>query len=105
MKQAMFERDLLYPTAKQDEPGSVHITVFQPEKSGGLPILVEAKTEHNPLDYIPVIVNHIQSDIFDRICIDIRKSGILYFKADQNRYCRIRFQGQDQYSTEFIDSF
>jgi len=105
MKQAMFERDLLYPTEKQDEPGSVHITVFQPDKSGGLPILVEAKTEHNPLDYIAEIVNHIQTDIFDRIRIDIRKSGILYFKVDQNRFCRIRYRDKEQYSSEFVDGF
>lgn len=105
MKQAMFERDLLYPTKKQDEPGSVHITVLQPDKSGGLPILVEAKTEHNPLDYITEIVNHIQSDIFDRIRIDIRKSGILYFKVNQNRFCRIRYQDQERYTSELVDGF
>lgn len=49
MKQAMLERDLLYPTNKEYEIGSVHITVFQPDKHGGIPIMIEAKTEHNPL--------------------------------------------------------
>lgn len=103
MNQAMFERDLLYPTAKGFEIGSVHITVFQPGKDGGIPILVEAKTDHNPVDYIPDIVNLIQADVFDRIRIDIRKSGILYFKADRNRYYKVRYQDENQYSSEIVD--
>lgn len=103
MNQAMFERDLLYSTASQYDPGSVHITVFQPEKAGNLPILIEAKTDHNPLDYVSEIVDQIQTDIFDRIRIDIRKSGILYFRVDQNRYCRVRYQDQKQYRSEFVD--
>lgn len=98
----MFERDLLYPTDKQFEPGSVHITVFQPETEGGIPILVEAKTDHNPLEYIADIVNLIQTDLFERIHIDIRKSGIFYFRTDEKRYCRVRYEDQNRYSTEFV---
>lgn len=103
MKQAMFERDILYPTSRANDIGSVHITVLQPENDGGIPILIEAKTEHNPLDYITEIVNLIQADVFDRIRIDIRKTGILYIKASQDRYCRIRYLDGNRYSSEFVD--
>jgi len=41
--------------------------------------------------------------VFDRIRIDIRKSGILYFKADQNRYHKVRYQDENQYSSEIVD--
>ncbi len=104
MKQAMLERDLLYPTNKEYEIGSVHITVFQPDKHGGIPIMIEAKTEHNPLDYISDIVNLIQADVFDRIRIDIRKSGILYIREDQDRYRMIRYQEGNRYTSEMVDA-
>ena len=105
MRQSMFERDLLYPTEKQFEPGSVHITVFQPEESGGIPILIEAKTFHNPLDYISDIIGLLQADVFDRIRIDIRKSGILFFKSDENRYFKVKYLDKGVFQTEPIESF
>jgi len=103
MKQAMFERDILYPVRKEQEIGSVHMTVLQPEKDGGIPLMIEAKTEHDPLDYITEIVNLIQADVFDRIRIDIRKSGIIYVRTGDGRYCRIRFQDGNRYSSEIVD--
>ena len=44
MKKAMFERDILYPTQNPLEPGSVNVKVYPPENTGGLPIVVKAKT-------------------------------------------------------------
>ena len=73
MSQPMFERDLLYPTDVPFEPGSVHIRVFAPESDGRMPVHVEAKTAHNPRNHLDEIVNIMQSDIFDRIRMDIRK--------------------------------
>ena len=105
VKQSMFERDLLYPTEKQFEPGSVHVTVYQPEDSGGIPVLIEAKTPHNPLDYISDIIGLLQADVFDRIRIDIRKSGILYFKVNENRYFRVKYVEKGEYQTEPAKDF
>lgn len=86
MKIAMFERDLLYPTNKQFEPGSVHVTVYQPEHAGRIPVMIRAITDHNPLDYIPDIIGILQADVFDRIRINIRKIGIIYIMT-QNGDC------------------
>jgi hypothetical protein len=104
MKQAMFERDILYPTQKSFEPGSVHVTVYPPENSGGLPVVIVAKTLHNPLDYIPEILGILQADVFDRIRIDIKASGILYFKPyDQKASCcRVRYTDKDKYDIEEV---
>lgn len=103
MNQPMLERDLLYPTEKEFEPGSVHITVLQPESDGKIPIVIEPRTEHDPLRYIPDIVGLIQAEVFERVRIDIRKRGIFFFKAGVNRYCRVRYQDGDRYSAEFVE--
>lgn len=78
MNQPMFERDLLYPTDVLFEPGSVHVRVFAPESDGRMPVHIEAKTNHDLVDYIEPIMTLMQSDIFDRIRMDIRRSGVIY---------------------------
>lgn len=78
MNQPMFERDLLYPTDVPFEPGSVHIRVFAPESDGRMPVHIEAKTNHDLVDHIEAIMTLMQSDIFDRIRMDIRRSGVIY---------------------------
>jgi dephospho-CoA kinase len=78
MKEPMFERDLLYPTDVQFEPGSVHIRVYAPESDGRMPVHVEAKTDHDLLDHLEAVMTLMQSDIFDRIRMDIRRSGAIY---------------------------
>jgi hypothetical protein len=102
LKKAMFERDILYPTDKTFEPGSVHVTVYPPENSGGLPVVIASKTSHNALDYVSEIVDILQADIFDRIRIDIRTSGILYFKPDEKKdTCyRLQFTDKENFTVE-----
>jgi hypothetical protein len=104
MKKAMFERDILYPTQNPLEPGSVQVTVYSPENTGGLPIVIKAKTNHNPVDYVMEIISILQTDIFDRIRIDIRTSGIIYFVPhDKNASCcRVCFTDKDKYICEEV---
>lgn len=104
MKKAMFERDILYPTQNLMEPGSVHVTVYSPENTGGLPIVIKAKTDHNPIDYVNEIITILQTDVFDRIRIDIRTYGIIYFVPhDQNASCcRVHFTDKDNYICEEV---
>ena len=80
MSQPMFERDILYPTDSSMEPGSVHICVYAPEVDGRMPIHITAKTEHTLIEYLEPIVSILQSDLFDRTRMDIRKSGVLYLQ-------------------------
>lgn len=103
MSQPMFERDLLYPTDVPYEPGSVHIRVFAPESDGRMPVHVEAKTEHNPLHHLDEIVNIMQSDIFDRIRMDIRKSGTIYLhpRVGEDVVC-VRYAENGRNRTEKI---
>lgn len=78
---ALFERDMLYPTANINEPGSIHIQIMSPNKNARIPVVVESKTRHSPLEYLDSIIRIMQTDIFDRIFVDIRKNVILYFKV------------------------
>ncbi len=91
MSQPMFERDMLYPSNTEGEPGSVHISVYAPESDGRVPVHVHAKTEHLLKDNLEAIVNTIQTDLFDRTRMDIRRSGTIYLQ-DMGSEDMIRIQ-------------
>ena len=77
----LFERDMLYPTDNSIEPGCIHAQVFGPDSDTKIPVILEARTAHSPLKYISNIIRILQSEIFDRIFIDVRKSVDIYIKA------------------------
>lgn len=78
----LFERDILYPTDNSNDPGSIHLQVFDPDQNIRIPVIIEAKSNHSPLDYIDSIVRIMQSDIFDRIFIDIKRNVDIYIKTN-----------------------
>ena len=77
----LLERDILYPTDIKNEPGSIHLQVLSPDKNSKVPVVIEPKSEHSPLKYIDAIIRIIQSDIFDRVFIDIKKDVDIYVRA------------------------
>lgn len=79
--EVLFERDMLYPTTSLNEPGSVHVKVFNPNNNARIPVLIESKTNHSPVTDLDSILRIMQTDIFDRIFIDVRKNLVLYIKA------------------------
>lgn len=92
----LFERDMLYPTDNSIEPGCIHAQVYGPDTEAKIPVVLEAKTPHSPLQYIDNIIRVMQSEIFDRIFIDVRKSVDIYIRlndqlsADFNNHSHIR---------------
>ncbi len=101
MNQPMFERDLLYPTDSTQEPGSVHIRVYPPESDGRMPVHVEAKTPHDPMAHLDDIMVIMQADIFDRIRMDIKKSGTIYLHPlDSTDVVRVRYSENGRTHTE-----
>lgn len=83
----LFSRDILFPTENISEPGCVHVDIYKPDKNSRIPIIVESKTEHSPVKHIDPIMGIIQSDILDRIFVDIRKNTNLYI-VDKEGYSR-----------------
>lgn len=81
-KIVVYERDLLYPTDNMFEPGSIHVEMLQPNKKGSMPVLIESRTAHSPKKYIDSIIRIMQSDIFDRIHIDVKHNLNLYIKTN-----------------------
>lgn len=81
----LFERDMLYPTDNSNNPGSIHIQIFDPDLNNKIPVVIESKTNHSLLKNIDSIIRIMQSDIFDRIFIDIRKNVDIYLKAAFNK--------------------
>ncbi|MCX7748548.1 MAG: hypothetical protein N2645_16920 [Clostridia bacterium] len=98
----MFEKDLLYPTDSLAEPGIIRVQIFDPNGKGKIPVVIESKTAHSPMNYIDTIIRIMQNDIFDRILIDIRKNVSLYISAteeikkDMNgkNFAAVEFEGE-----------
>jgi hypothetical protein len=98
----LFERDLLYPTGNNYEPGCIHLRMFKPDNSDNIPIIIESKTSHSPVDHIEAIIKIIQSDILDRIYIDIKNHVNLYIQNHgeaagtfaEAKYIRVRFYNE-----------
>lgn len=79
----MYERDILYPTENINEPGSIHVEVLNPNKNGKMPVVIENKTHHSPVKYIESIIRIMQSDIFDRILVNIKSSIEIYIVSNE----------------------
>ncbi|MBP7176284.1 MAG: hypothetical protein KBA53_08745 [Thermoclostridium sp.] len=92
----MFDRDLLYPTKSQMEPGSVHVAVMKPDNQGKLPVFISSKSNHNPMDYLPTLIGILQADIFDRTRIDIKERGLFFFVLPNNEYIKLFYQDGQQ---------
>lgn len=78
----LFEKDMLYPTDNSIEPGCIHIRVLSPDSGNKLPVLIEDKSNHSPMHHIDSIIRLMQTDIFDRILVDVKKNVDIYIKAD-----------------------
>jgi len=92
MDNAIFESDILYPTDNLLEPGSIHISVLKPQTDGRLPFFITPKSDHNPADYFDTIVDILQADIFDRICIDIRNYGVFFVETGESNYIKLIYR-------------
>jgi hypothetical protein len=94
----LLERDMLYPTSNSIEPGSINIRVFGPDQDARIPVVVESKSGHSPLKNLDTIVRIMQSDIFDRIFINVKKTVDIYIKNElpeeygDHVYIRVRYK-------------
>jgi hypothetical protein len=106
MSDILYERDLLYPTENLSEPGCVHVEVMNPDIKARIPIVIESKTVHSPVNYIDSIIRIMQSDIFDRVFVDIKSRASIYIRSSKEsgdeyagkRYTRVTFNND---SVEF----
>lgn len=88
-RQIIFSKDLLYPTENVFEPGSIHVEMLGVNNQSRIPVVIESKTAHSPVKYLESILSIMQSDIFDRILINLKKNVNLYIKTDgemKNQY-------------------
>lgn len=103
MSSIMYERDLLYPTENVYEPGSVHVKVLNPTSRGKIPVIVESRTQHSVIKHLDAVVRIMQTDIFDRILVDIKKNVSLYIEPGESdsgelkgkRYFYVKFEGDN----------
>ena len=106
----LLERDMLYPTSSGIEFGCIHIQICSPDQNARVPLVIESKSGHSPMKNIDTIVRIMQSDIFDRVFIDIKKSIDIYIKlsAEQSAeygnhsHLKVRF-AENGFEYEGID--
>ncbi|MCX7842770.1 MAG: hypothetical protein N2489_06815 [Clostridia bacterium] len=102
-KSVVYERDLLFPTETLSQPGSIHVEILNPDKKGKMPVLIESRTEHSPLNYIGSILRIMQSDIFDRIHINLKVNTDVYIKVNDelskkfgaSKYVKVVFKDEN----------
>ncbi|MCR4437048.1 MAG: hypothetical protein QHH06_02255 [Clostridiales bacterium] len=109
----IYQRDLLYPTDNIIEPGSIHMEMLNPDKKGKIPVIIENRTSHSPIDYMERIIKTLQSEVFDRINIRIVENVHLYIslkgskdlkkKYDNKKFLRVvlkenqvEYKGKDE---------
>lgn len=80
----LYERDLLYPTESLYEPGIFHLEIMNPDSSGKMPVVIEGRSSHSPVGHIDEIIRIMQSDVFDRIHIEVKKNVSLYISIRNN---------------------
>jgi hypothetical protein len=93
MSSLLFERDLLYPTDNILDPGILHVKIFHPDNSK-MPVIVEPMSCHSAIDYINVVLDILQKDIFDRINIRVCDNTSIYIKptdSDKAKYGNVKF--------------
>lgn len=102
-KNIVHARDLLYPTDSLFEPGSIHVEILSPDKKGKMPVVIENKTKHSLIKYFSSIIAIMQTDIFDRIHINLKTNSTVYIKTDENfkkevgefSYVKVVFNGEN----------
>ncbi|NLV35933.1 MAG: hypothetical protein GXY17_04570 [Clostridiaceae bacterium] len=82
-KELLVERDILYSTDNSFELGCVNVKIFGPNNNNKIPLVIEEKTTNSPLKHIATITKIIQSDIFGRISIDIKKDCDVYIRVNE----------------------
>lgn len=100
--EVLFEKDMLYPTDNSIEPGCIHIRILSPDNKSRIPVLIQAKSNHSPMKHIDSIIRLMQTDIFDRIFIDIKKNVEIYVQEKQqpegqnkNSYIKVSFRDNE----------
>lgn len=102
----VYERDLLYPTDADSEPGVLHLEVLGMDKGGRVQVIIENKSKHSPVNYIDSIVDIMQKDVFDRLDVDVRKNVDINIKTDEEtkksydnkNYIRVYFKNGEMCS-------
>jgi hypothetical protein len=96
---SVYERDLLYPTENIAEPGSIHVEILNPNKVSKMPVILESRTAHSPLKHMDYIIRVMQTEIFDRILVDIKKNVNLYIKTNED--LKKEFKGKNYLQVVF----
>jgi hypothetical protein len=94
----LYERDLLYPTGDNNNPGCVNVKVYSPTKDGFIPIIIENCSTFLIKEYIYSVIKIVQNDIFNRVNINIKSNGAVIIKDCSLEECtfqKVVFHGKE----------
>ena len=79
MIEPLIKVDLLFPTENIVEPGSMTVQVLAPKQANKLAAVIEVRSSTSITRYVDSIAMVLQSAVFDRIRIDVRRDINIYF--------------------------
>jgi hypothetical protein len=82
MEKHLYDMDLLYPTDNISELGSCRVIIDNPEESDNIPVIIDNKTDHDIRKYLKFVINSMQTDIFNRIFVNVEKNTTIYIKVN-----------------------
>ncbi len=92
----LFERDLLFATDDSNEIGVVKVKLYGAEKLSKITAVIEAKSEHNPLQYVESVLHSLDVEIFKRININIIDNIDVIFN-NSGKVLRVTFESKDSF--------
>lgn len=90
----LYQRDLLFPTNQSSGIGVIEVKLLSVNENNKITVVAEAKTDHNLLEYIEILVKAIDAEIFKRVDICITENVDLIFVHNEKGY-RIIFEGKE----------
>ncbi|WP_010252508.1 hypothetical protein [Acetivibrio cellulolyticus] len=79
----VYERDLLYPIDNENELGAIHLEVYGVGKNGKIQVVIENKSRYLLVKYIDSIINIMQSDVFNRLDVNVLHGVDINILADE----------------------
>ena len=90
----VYQRELLFATNDPNEVGVVRVKLYSAKKNKKIVAVIEAKSEHNPKDFMKSILESIQIEMFKRINVKISENVDVII-AYSNEYSKIIFDEED----------
>ena len=90
----LYRREILFSTNDQAEIGVVKVKLLGIKKNNKVIVVIEPKSEHNPLEYVESLLRTLEIEMFSRLNIKITENVDAIFISD-NKGVRVIFEDKN----------